>query len=207
MAEETQNQEPNQTQTQVQPQIVVHAQYVKDFSLENPNAPKSLTGGEGQPEIEINVNVNANPLEQERHFEVVLSMRATAKRGEEHMFVTELSYAAVLAIGEGVEERLHHPLVMIEGPRMLFPFARHILSSMTQAGGFMPLNIQPIDFVQLYQASVQAQQSQQNGGDNQATAKVESVQEDQELNLDNIGDSKPKADKKKSAAKKGKSKK
>lgn len=123
------------------------------------------------------------------------------------MFVTELSYAAVLAIGEGVEERLHHPLVMIEGPRMLFPFARHILSSMTQAGGFMPLNIQPIDFVQLYQASVQAQQSQQNGGDNQATAKVESVQEDQELNLDNIGDSKPKADKKKSAAKKGKSKK
>ena len=200
MAEETQN----QTQTQVQPQIVVHAQYVKDFSLENPNAPKSLTGGEGQPEIEINVNVNANPLEQERHYEVVLSMRANAKRGDENMFVTELSYAAVLAIGEGVEERLHHPLVMIEGPRMLFPFARHILSSMTQAGGFMPLNIQPIDFVQLYQASVQAQQSD---GNSKPAASVGAVQEDQELNLDNVGESKSKADKKKSPAKKGKSKK
>ena len=190
-----------QTETQIQPQIVVHSQYVKDFSFENPNAPKTLMNTEGQPEIEINVNVNANALEQARQYEVVLSMKATAKRGDEHMFVTELAYAAVLSIGEGIEEKMLHPMVMIEGPRMLFPFARHTLSSMTQAGGFMPLNIQPIDFVRLYQAGVEAQQ-----GQGAPKASVPSDSGD-EINLDNLkveGDKETKA--KKASGKKSKAK-
>ena len=204
MAEQTPETQQNQ-QTQVQPQIVVHAQYVKDFSFENPNAPKSLTASEGQPEIEINVNVAANPLaDQERQFECVLSMRASAKRGDESMFVAELSYAAVLSIGEGIEENMFHPLVMIEGPRMLFPFARHTLSTMTQAGGFMPLNIQPIDFVRLYQASAEAQKAQAEGGG--AAPALGNGQEDQELNLDNLGGGEAKA-KKSSSGKKAKAKK
>ena len=204
MAEQTQETQQTQ-QTQVQPQLVVHAQYVKDFSFENPNAPKSLTASEGQPEIEINVNVAANPLaEQERHFECVLSMRASAKRGDENMFVADLSYAAVLSIGEGIEENMFHPLVMIEGPRMLFPFARHTLSSMTQAGGFMPLNIQPIDFVRLYQASAEAQKAQAEGGG--ASPALGNGQEDQELNLDNLDADKAKG-KKDSSGKKAKAKK
>ena len=187
MAEETKEKPTEQPQTQPQeqqqihPQVTVHAQYVKDFSFENPNAPKSLAASDTQPEIEINVNVSANPQEQERQFEAVLSLKATAKRGDEAMFVAELAYAAIMTIDDSVEQNMLHPLVMIEGPRMLFPFARHILSSMTQAGGFMPLNLQPIDFVRLYQASAQAnaeQRSTQQVGDGQAN--------EPELNLDNI---------------------
>lgn len=140
---------------QTQPQIVIHTQYVKDFSFENPNAPDALINTDGQPEIEINVNVTANPQGKDRMFEVVLSISATAKRNDEHLFIAELAYAAVISISDGVEEKVIHPLVMIEGPRMIFPFARQILSSITQAGGFMPLNIQPIDFVRIYQAGME----------------------------------------------------
>ena len=202
MAEETQTQEPQTQETQMQPQIVVHSQYVKDFSFENPNAPKSLLNAEGQPEIEINVNVATNRLEQDRQFECILSMKASAKRGDENLFICELSYAAVLSIGEGIEENMIHPLVMIEGPRMLFPFARHTLSTMTQAGGFMPLNIQPIDFVRLYQASMEAQQKQAAGADAPAA-----IDDGQEINLDNLGSGDSDKKEKKPAAKKAKSKK
>ena len=146
---------------QNQPQIVIHTQYIKDFSFENPNAPQALISAEGQPEIEINVNVSANPQEQERFFEVVLSITANAKREDNQLFIAELSYAAVISIDQAVEDRHIHPLVMIEGPRMVFPFARHILSSITQAGGFMPLNIQPIDFVRIYQAGMESRNANQ----------------------------------------------
>ena len=67
------------------------------------------------------------------------------------MFLAELEYAAIISIGDTVDEQSLHPIVMIEGPRLIFPFARAILAQITQAGGFMPLNIQPIDFVQVYQ--------------------------------------------------------
>ena len=160
---------------QNQPQIVIHTQYIKDFSFENPNAPQALISAEGPPEIEINVNVSANPQEQERFFEVVLSITANAKREDNQLFIAELSYAAVISIDQAVEDRHIHPLVMIEGPRMVFPFARHILSSITQAGGFMPLNIQPIDFVRIYQAGMESRNANQavasnNDGDNDGGA-------------------------------------
>ena len=72
------------------------------------------------------------------------------------MFLAELSYAAVISVGEGVDENTIHPIVMIEGPRLIFPFARAILAQTTQAGGFMPLNIQPIDFVRIYQQGMES---------------------------------------------------
>lgn len=140
-----------------QAQLVIHAQYIKDFSFENPNAPKILMDNEGQPEIEINVNVTANPQGENRLFEVVLSIRASAKRNDQDMFIAELAYAAVLSVSPEVEEDSLHPLVLIEGPRLIFPFARAILSEATQNGGFMPLNIQPIDFVRVYQNGIQNQ--------------------------------------------------
>ncbi len=136
---------------ETQPQMVIHTQYIKDFSFENPNTPQILLDGEGQPEIEINVNVTANPQETKRMFEVVLSIRAAAKKNEKDMFIAELSYAAVISVSDNIEEKSLHPLVLIEGPRMIFPFARAILSEATRNGGFMPLNIQPIDFVRVYQ--------------------------------------------------------
>ena len=168
---------------QNQPQIVIHTQYIKDFSFENPNAPQALISAEGQPEIEINVNVSANPQEQERFFEVVLSITANAKREDNQLFIAELSYAAVISIDQAVEDRHIHPLVMIEGPRMVFPYARHILSSITQAGAFMPLNIQPIDFVRIYQAGMESRNANQadasnNDGDNDGGAANGSAEKD-----------------------------
>lgn len=145
-----------------QPQIVIHTQYIKDFSFENPNAPHSLISADGQPEIQINVNVTANPQEQERLFEVVLTISADAKREDQQLYIAELSYAGMISVGDGVEDKIIHPLVMIEGPRMLFPFARQVLSETTRSGGFMPLNIQPIDFVRIYQAGMES------GGENGA---------------------------------------
>ena len=138
-------------------QLVIHTQYIKDFSFENPGAPQVLMDQGGQPEMEINVNVTATPLNEERLFEVVLSIRATASRDDQDIFIAELSYAAILSVAESVAENTIHPIVMIEGPRMIFPFARAILSETTQAGGFMPLNIQPIDFIRVYQQGIQGQ--------------------------------------------------
>ncbi|MGC6485331.1 MAG: protein-export chaperone SecB [Candidatus Puniceispirillales bacterium] len=148
---------------QTQQQIIIHTQYIKDFSFENPNAPGSLTRNDVAPEIEINVNVTAEPQQQERVFEVVLTIRSTAKREEEHVFLAELAYAAVVSVSEDVEENIIHPLVMIEGPRLIFPFARQVLSDMTQAGGYMPLNIQPIDFVRLYQSGMENRSAEMDG--------------------------------------------
>ena len=152
MAEE---QKQEAAQEQPQQNLVIHTQYIKDFSFENPNSPQVLVEQEGQPEIEINVNVTANPQPQDRLFEVVLHIRASAKRNDKDMFLAELSYAAVLSVGEGIEDKAIHPVVMIEGPRLIFPFARAILAETTQAGGFMPLNIQPIDFVRIYQQGME----------------------------------------------------
>ena len=142
---------------QTQQQIIIHTQYIKDFSFENPNAPGSLARNDKAPEIEIGVNVNAQPQQQQRVFEVVLTITATAKREDQHVFLAELAYGAVVSVSEDVEENIIHPLVMIEGPRLIFPFARQMISDMTQSGGYMPLNIQPIDFVRLYQSSMENQ--------------------------------------------------
>jgi preprotein translocase subunit SecB len=139
-------------------QMVIHSQYIKDFSFENPEAPQVMMEKGGQPEIQINVNVTAKPLNEERLFETVLSIRATAKRDDKNIFIVELDYAGIMSVAKNVEEKVLHPIIMIEGPRLLFPFARAILSEITQSGGFMPLNIQPIDFVQVYQQGVKSQQ-------------------------------------------------
>ena len=149
------DQKQDTAQEQPQQSLVIHTQYIKDFSFENPNSPQMLIEQEGQPEIEINVNVTANPQPQDRYFEVVLHIRASAKRNDKDMFLAELSYAAIISVGERVEDNTIHPIVMIEGPRLIFPFARAILSQTTQAGGFMPLNIQPIDFVRIYQQGME----------------------------------------------------
>jgi len=147
---------PNEQENQQQ-QLIIHTQYIKDLSFENPNSPAIYLPNDKQPEIQININVTANPQEQERFFEVVLTITAQATRDETGMFVAELSYAGIVSVAENVDPKVIHPLVMIEGPRLLFPFARQIMSEVTQSGGFMPLNIQPIDFVRIYQSGMDSQ--------------------------------------------------
>lgn len=136
-------------------QIVVHAQYIKDLSFENPNAPDILIDPPQQPDVQIGVNVNARGLNSEQ-YEVILSLSANAKTEDKVLFLAELTYAAIVSAPGASRDDLN-PLIMIEAPRLMFPFARAIISDMTRDGGFMPLSIQPIDFVAVYQSNIERQ--------------------------------------------------
>jgi preprotein translocase subunit SecB len=136
-----------------QPSLRVMAQYIKDLSFENPNAPQSL--GEGKaPEIAVSVNVNARPLGGS-DFEVELKLEAKGSHGEKAAFMVELAYGGVFRI-ENMPQDVMQPLMLIECPRLLFPFARQILADATRNGGFPPLMLEPIDFGQIYQRRLQA---------------------------------------------------
>lgn len=136
------------------PSLNVLGQYVKDLSFENPNAPASLSPQQVQPQISINVNVGAQPL-SDTDFEVELKLEARAASGETVIFAVELSYGGLFRVQNVPQEHLH-PFVLIECPRLLFPFARQILADATRNGGFPPLLLDPIDFVALYQQNAAA---------------------------------------------------
>lgn len=131
------------------PQLSIVTQYIKDLSFENPNSPNSLLPQEKQPEINININVNANPL-SETDFEVILKLEAKAGSGKEMMFNTDLTYAGIFRLVNIPEEAMH-AAILIECPRLLFPFARQVVADATRNGGFPPLMIDPVDFARLYQ--------------------------------------------------------
>ena len=141
----------------VAPSLNVLAQYVKDLSFENPNAPQSLTNREKGPQININVNVNANPL-SEPDFDVVLTLSAEAKDGDQVVFNVELVYGGVFRI-QGFPQEHMLPLLFIECPRLLFPFARQIIGDASRNGGFPPLMIDPIDFAQMFQQRMAEEQA------------------------------------------------
>ncbi len=144
------------------PGMHILGQYIKDLSFENPNAPGSLEQGE-QPKLDINVNVGAQQLNDER-IEVVLTLTAKATRPDTVMFNVELVYAGLFKI-TGVPKEHLHPFIMIECPRMIFPFARNILSEATRNGGFPPLMLDPIDFAQLYRQNMAQQAAAQQAGE------------------------------------------
>lgn len=128
--------------------LTVNAQYVKDLSFENPHAPRSLLPGAKPPEVGVTVDVRAQPL-GDNVFEVALTVRAEANRDGQTAFLAELTYAGVFTLGD-VPQDIIRPVLLIEGPRLLFPFARAILSDAVRDGGFPPLLINPIDFADLY---------------------------------------------------------
>ncbi|WP_411036231.1 protein-export chaperone SecB [Shinella sp. BYT-45] len=130
------------------PSLTILAQYVKDFSFENPGAPRSLQARDKAPAINISVNVNANPL-AETDFDVILSLNAEAKDGDKVLFNAELAYGGVFRITGFPQEHML-PVLFIECPRLLFPFARQIIADATRNGGFPPLMIDPIDFAQMF---------------------------------------------------------
>jgi preprotein translocase subunit SecB len=143
------------------PQIQILAQYVKDLSFENPNAPQSLTAASEAPRIEVSVDVGARGMGQER-FEIELRITAKAHRGETRAFVAEVLYAGLFALRNIPQEALQL-VCLIECPRLIFPFARRILADATRDGGFPPLLLEPIDFAALYrqqEARAQAQAAQ-----------------------------------------------
>ena len=130
-------------------------QYLKDLSFENPNAPATLGPQQTQPDINIAVNVNARNLSP-TDFEVELHLDAKATVQEKVIFAAELVYAGTFRL-ENFAAQMLHPAVLIECPRILFPFARQILAEATRNGGFPPLMLDPIDFASMYQKRMQQQ--------------------------------------------------
>ncbi len=146
-----QNQEP-QLQASNLP-VQIHAQYIRDLSFENPQAPNSLRASAGMPEMNVNIGMDARSIEDDKVknlYEVVLNITATAKSEEKTVFIAEISYGITVEVGESVPENQHHPLLLIEIPRFAFPFARQILATLTSQGGFPPLMLNPVDFQALY---------------------------------------------------------
>ncbi|WP_099867051.1 protein-export chaperone SecB [Pararhizobium haloflavum] len=139
------------------PSLNILAQYMKDLSFENPGAPRAITQRNKSPAININVNVNANPL-SETDYDVVLTLNATAKEGETVVFNVELVYGGVFRLSGFPKEHML-PLLFIECPRMLFPFARQIIADASRNGGFPPLMIDPIDFAQMFQQRMAAERN------------------------------------------------
>lgn len=149
--------------------IVVLAQYVKDLSFENPNAPQSLMAGQPQPQVSVGVDVKAEATGENNLFEVTLEIRAEAKQGDNVAFICELAYGGVFQLN-GVPEEHVAPVVMIEGPRLLFPFARAIVADATREGGYPPLMLAPFDFVDMFRRKAAAAQAQQQQAANDAPA-------------------------------------
>lgn len=133
-------------------QLSVLTQYVKDLSFESPGAPLSLRPREKAPAININVNVNANPL-SETDYDVNLTLTAIAKDGDDVLFNVELIYGGVFRISGFPQEHVM-PLLFVECPRLIFPFARQIVAECTRNGGFPPLMIDPIDFSKMFQQRI-----------------------------------------------------
>ena len=133
------------------PQLMVLAQYIKDLSFENPNAPRSFNQSV-QPQINVSVNVNATPM-TDTDVEVALRLEAKAEATGTLLFSLELVFAGVFRI-QNVPQQNVHPVMMVECPRLLFPFAREIVANSVRNGGFPPLLLDPIDFVALYQQNM-----------------------------------------------------
>jgi preprotein translocase subunit SecB len=142
------------------PQVGILAQYVKDLSFENPNAP-AVYQWQGQPQMDVQVNIGVNGVGQDVH-EVVLKIEIEAKSEEGVAFRCESLYAGLFALRNIPEEQLQ-PFLLAEAPRLLFPFARQVISSAVTDGGFPPLLLDPIDFGSLYMQSAAQQQAEATG--------------------------------------------
>lgn len=152
---------PDGAMPQDAPSLVVLAQYVKDLSFENPRAP-AVFQSNSAPKIDVNVDVQGRGLNTDQ-YEVELSVAARANREDgDAMFVVETTYAGVFEIKNVPREQLEM-VMMVECPRLLFPFMRQIVADATRNGNFPPLMLEPIDFMGIYVANAQRRQAEQGG--------------------------------------------
>jgi preprotein translocase subunit SecB len=147
--------QPNQPQL---PQLNVLGQYVKDFSFENPNAPRSLAPSQEQPQLNVQINVGVSQLAA-TDYEVTLKLDGKAESQGMVLFAFDLTFCGMFRIQNIPQEHLQ-PMIMIECPRLLFPFAREIIATAVRNGGYAPFLLDPVDFVSLYHQRL-AQQPQQ----------------------------------------------
>lgn len=138
-----------------QVKMSVLAQYVREMSFENAVAMKGISGGDVQPDIQVAVSLDGRKRAQDNQYDVVTKFKVTSTNTttKEPLFVLELDYGGVFHV-EGVPEDQLHPFLLIECPRMLFPFVRRIISDVTRDAGFPPLNIDTVDFLAMYRAEL-----------------------------------------------------
>jgi len=154
MTDETQAQQP------VQPNMNILAQYIRDMSFENILSQKGITG-EVNPDVQVQVNLDARKRTVENQFEVVIKLKVSSKNKEteQNLFLLELEYGGIFQV-TGVPDEQLHPYLLIECPRMLFPYLRRIVSDITRDGGFPALNLDNIDFLALYRAEIARRQAE-----------------------------------------------
>jgi preprotein translocase subunit SecB len=166
MTDETQPQQP------VQPNMNILAQYIRDMSFENILSQKGISG-EVNPDVQVQVNLDARKRTVENQFEVVIKLKVSSKNKEteQNLFLLELEYGGIFQV-TGVPDEQLHPYLLIECPRMLFPYLRRIVSDITRDGGFPALNLDNIDFLALYRAEIarrQAESAKNEQGNENAT--------------------------------------
>jgi len=161
MAEETAA--PTNAEPQA-PNMKVVGQFIRDMSFENVAAQKSLEGSL-QPDIQVQVNLDARRREKEGNYEVILKLNieSKAKDVDEILFILEIEYAGIFTI-ENVPDDQMHPFLLIECPRMIFPYLRRIVGDITRDGGYPPLNLENIDFLALYRQELQRRAEAEKAG-------------------------------------------
>jgi preprotein translocase subunit SecB len=162
MAEENGGTAPQQAAQQQAPQVQMRVlgQFVRDMSFENIMAQKG-TGADVQPDVQVQVNLDAKKRSADNQYEsaIKLNIESKAKGGDAVLFVLEIDYVGVFHI-ENVPEEQMHPFLLIECPRMIFPFLRRVVSDITRDGGFPPLNLENIDFLTMYRNEIARRQSE-----------------------------------------------
>jgi preprotein translocase subunit SecB len=133
------------------PRMQILTQYIRDLSFENIAAQKGV-GSDGKPEVKVQVNIDAQKRGEDR-YEVALKLKVDSRIDSAEIFILELDYAGLFVIQNVAADQLH-PLVMIECPRLIFPYVRRIVGDVTRDGGFPPLNLETIDFLGLYRAEL-----------------------------------------------------
>ncbi len=138
--------------------VQVHAQYIKDFSFENPNAPHSLRAGDERPQMDMNIVLDASKITDETNpdlYESAITLTVKSTRGGQTMFIGEVCYAALVTI-KGIASEHVKSILYVDVPQMLFPFARHAIANAVASGGFPPLLLNPVDFKAMYQSKNQS---------------------------------------------------
>lgn len=139
-----------------QVRMQVLAQFVRDMSFENMVARKGITSSDVQPDIQVGVSLDARKRGPDHQYDVISKYKVTSKNkaNGEALFILEVEYGGIFHV-EGVPDEQLHPFLLIECPRLLFPFVRRIISDVTRDGGFPPLNIDTVDFLALYRQEIQ----------------------------------------------------
>jgi preprotein translocase subunit SecB len=139
------------------PAIQVAAQYIKDLSFENPSMGVNIQ----RPQIDFTVDLQARRMQDNGPYEVVIKMRVTAQQEEKTLFLLEIAYGGIFVLDK-VPDEVVQPYLLIECPRLLFPFMRRIVSDIVSDGGLPPLMIEPIDFAALYRSKMMEAQAKAN---------------------------------------------